>query len=61
MYKEEIIMHYTIICTPNGYMIEQEEEEGGTDYIQAPDGDNTFDTYAKASVVLAHHLLRRVL
>lgn len=61
MYTEEILMHYTIINTSNGYMIEQEEEDGGSDYIHAPNGDNTFDTYAQASVVLAQHLLRRVL
>jgi hypothetical protein len=61
MYKEEILMHYTLICTSKGYMIEQEEEDGGTDYIHAPNGDNTFDTYAQASVVLAEHLLRRIL
>jgi hypothetical protein len=61
MYKEEILMHYTLICTSKGYMIEQEEEDGGTAYVHAPNGDNTFDTYAQASVVLAEHLLRRIL
>lgn len=60
MYKEEIIMKYTILCTSNGYMVEQEEEDGGTDYLHASNGDNLFDTYAQASVVLAQHLLRRV-
>lgn len=61
MYKEEIIKHFTILCTPNGYMVEQEEEDGGNEYIHAPNGDNLFDTYAQASVVLAHYLLKAVL
>jgi hypothetical protein len=58
MYKEEIIMQYTIICTSNGYMVEQEEEDGGNDYVHDLNGDNTFVSYAEACVVLAEHLLR---
>jgi len=57
MYRESIIMHYTIICTSNGYMVEQEEEDGGNDYVHTKDGNNTFDTYAEACGVLANHLL----
>jgi hypothetical protein len=57
MYKEEILMHYTIICTSNGYMVEQEEEEGSTDYLHDENDDNTFVTYAEACHVLAQHLL----
>lgn len=58
MYREEILMHYTIICTSNGYMVEQEEEEGSTDYLHDENDDNTFVTYAEACGVLADHLLR---
>jgi hypothetical protein len=61
MYKEEIIKQFTIICTNNGYMIEEENEDGDNEYIHAPDGDNLFDTYAQASVVLAQYLLKAVL
>ena len=61
MYKEQIIKHFTIICTNDGYMVEQEEEDGGNEYIHAPNGDNLFDTYAQASVVLAQYLLKAVL
>lgn len=57
MYKEEIIMHYTIICTPNGYMVEQEDSENDTEYLHDENGDNTFVTYAEAREVLANHLL----
>jgi hypothetical protein len=41
-------------------MIEYENEDNDADYIHAPDGDNLFDTYAQASVVLAQHLLKEV-
>jgi hypothetical protein len=58
MYKESIIMHYTIICTSNGYMVEQEEEDGGTDYVHDKNGDNTFTTYAEACGILADQLMR---
>jgi hypothetical protein len=61
MYKEEIVKHFTILCTSNGYMIEHEDDDGGYEYIHAPNGDNTFDTYAQATVVLAHYLLGVVL
>jgi len=61
MYKEEIIKQFTIICTNNGYMIEEENEDGDNEYIHAPDGDNLFHTYAQASVVLAQYLLKAVL
>jgi thiamine pyrophosphate-dependent acetolactate synthase large subunit-like protein len=57
MYRESIIMHYTIICTSNGYMVEQEEEDGGNDYVHTKSGDNTFTTYAEACGVLANHLI----
>ena len=39
MYKEEIIKHFTILCTSNGYMIEHEDDDGGYEYIHAPNGD----------------------
>jgi hypothetical protein len=58
MYKEEILMHYTILCTSNGYMVEQEEYEGSTDYLHDENDDNTFVTYAEACHVLAQHLMR---
>jgi hypothetical protein len=58
MYKEEVLMHYTILCTSMGYMVEQEEEEGNTDYVHDVNGDNTFSTYAEACGVLADHLNR---
>jgi hypothetical protein len=58
MYKEEIIMHYTIICTSNGYMVEQEEAEGSTDYLHDENDDNTFVSYAEACFVLAEHCMK---
>jgi hypothetical protein len=58
MYKEEVLMHYTILCTSMGYMVEQEEEEGSTDYVHDANGDNTFSTYAEVCGVLADHLNR---
>jgi len=58
MYTESIIMHYTIICTSIGYMVEQEEDEGSTDYMHDANGDNVFNTYAEACGVLADHLNR---
>jgi hypothetical protein len=58
MYKEEILMHFTIICTSNGYMVEQEETEGSTDYMHDENDDNTFSTYAEACGVLANYLMR---
>ena len=59
--REHIVITYTIISTNDGYMIEYENEEGDTDYLHAFDGDNLFDTYARACVVLANHLLKEVL
>ena len=58
MYREEVLMHYTILCTSIGYMVEQEEEEGSTDYMHDANGDNVFSTYAEACGVLADHLNR---
>ena len=60
-YIEKVMNHYTILMTPDGYMVETETDEGGTEYIHAPDGDNTFDDYKDAIYVLAHHLLGRKL
>ena len=57
MYRESIIMHYTIICTSNGYMVEQEDDNCETFYVHDESGDNTFITYAEACGVLANHLL----
>lgn len=57
---EHVVITYTIISTNDGYMIEYENEDNDADYIHAPDGDNLFDTYAQASVVLANHLLKEV-
>ena len=59
MYKEEIIMHYTIIRTSNGYMVEKEDAENDTEYLHDENDDNTFVTYAEAREVLANHLLER--
>jgi hypothetical protein len=39
-------------------MVEQEEEEGSTDYVHDKNGDNTFTTYAEACGVLADQLNR---
>ena len=61
MYKEEIISSFTIISTSNGYMVEYQTEEGDDQYVHAPNGDNTFDTYAQAVVVLTQHLLKEIL
>ena len=58
MYREEVLMHYTVLCTSAGYMVEQEEEEGSTDYMHDANGDNVFSTYAEACGVLADHLNR---
>ena len=58
MYTEEVLMHYTVLCTSAGYMVEQEEEEGSTDYMCDANGNNTFSTYAEACGVLADHLNR---
>jgi hypothetical protein len=58
MYREEVLMHYTVLCTSMGYMVEQEEEEGSTEYIHDANGDNVFTTYAEACGVLADHLNR---
>lgn len=60
-YTEKIMNHYTILMTPDGYMVETETDEGGTEYIHAPDGDNLFNTYKDALHVLANHLLRRAI
>ena len=57
MYREKIIMHYTIIYTNDGYMVEQEDDENDTEYLHDENGDNLFNTYAEAREVLAHHLL----
>jgi hypothetical protein len=58
--KEHVVITYTIISTNDGYMIEYENEDNDTDYIHAPDGDNLFNTYAQACVVLANYLLKEV-
>ena len=58
--KEYVVITYAIISTNDGYMIEYENEDNDTDYIHAPDGDNLFDTYAQACVVLANYLLKEV-
>jgi hypothetical protein len=39
-------------------MVEQEEEEGSTDYMCDANGDNVFSTYAEACGVLADYLNR---
>jgi hypothetical protein len=58
MFDEKLIKRFSIISTMDGYMVEQEDDEAGNEYIHAPDGDNLFDTYAQASVVLAQYLLK---
>ncbi len=60
MSKEQLVAEYSIIDTNNGFMVRLFIDDL-EDYVHAPNGDNTFDTYAKASCVLAEHLLRRVL
>ena len=61
MSDEKLIKRFSIICTNDGYMVEQEDKDEGNEYIHAPDGDNLFDTYAQASVVLAQYLLKGVI
>ena len=54
--RERIVISYEIISTNDGYMVEALNEDA--EYIHAPNGDNLFDTYAEACVVLANHLLK---
>jgi hypothetical protein len=61
MYKEEIVSSFTVISTSNGYMVEYQTEKGDDQYVHSPNGDNTFDTYAQAVVVLTQHLLKEIL
>jgi hypothetical protein len=61
MSDEKLMKRFSIICTNDGYMVEQEDEDDGNEYIHAPNGDNLFDTYAQASVVLAQYLLKGVI
>lgn len=57
----QVVTSFTVIDTSNGYMIECLQEDGDTQYVHAPNGDNTFDTYAQAVVVLSQHLLKEIL
>lgn len=61
MYKEETISSFTIICTNNGYMINRVNDDGDEQCLHAPNGDNTFDDYGHAVIVLTQHLLKELL
>lgn len=58
MNKEDVVVHFTIIRTADGFTVEQEESEGNTEIVSAPDGQDVFRTYLEACVVLAEYLLR---
>lgn len=59
MYKEDVVVHFTIIRTSNGFKVEREESEDDTEYVSDLDGQDTFHTYFEACVVLAEYLLRK--
>ena len=61
MYKQENISSFTIICTNDGYMIEHQPQEDDMQYVHAPNGDNLFDTYQQAVIVLTQHLLKEII
>ena len=50
--SERIVDKFTIIETSEGFMVEYMDE-----YIHAPDGDNTFDTWIQARLALAQYLI----
>jgi hypothetical protein len=54
--REYIVISYEIISTNDGYMVEALSDDA--EYIHAPNGDNLFDTYAQACIVLANYLLK---
>lgn len=58
MNDEDVVVHFTIVRTADGFIVEQEESEGYIEIISAPDGQDVFRTYLEACVVLAEHLLR---
>ena len=61
---EQTISKFEIIETPDGYMINHHCDMGEyfhDGYIHAPDGDNLFDTYHQAVIVLTQHLLKEIL
>ena len=58
---EQTISKFEIIETPDGYMINYMTEDGDMQYVHAPDGDNTFDNYLQAVVVLTQHLLKEII
>jgi hypothetical protein len=53
---KSVVERYTIIHTNDGFMIEF-DDGCDNEYIHAPNGDNLFDTYHQASVVLSQYLL----
>jgi hypothetical protein len=55
-HRERIVISYEIISTKDGYMVEALSDDA--EYIHAPNGDNLFDTYAQACIVLANYLLK---
>jgi len=54
--REYIVISYEILSTNDGYMVEALSDDA--EYIHAPNGDNLFDTYAQACIVLANYLLK---
>jgi hypothetical protein len=58
---EQTINTFEIIKTSNGYMINYMTENGDMQSLHAPDGDNTFDDYGQAVIVLTQYLLKELL
>jgi len=58
---EETISKFEIIETSDGYMINYMTEDGDMQSLGAPDGDNTFDDYGQAVIVLTQYLLKGLL
>jgi hypothetical protein len=58
---EQTISRFEIIETSDGYMINYMTDDGDMQSLHAPDGDNTFDNYSSAVVVLTQHLLRGII
>jgi hypothetical protein len=54
--SNEFVQRFTIKKVEHGFMILFESEDNEC-YISAPDGDNLFDSYHQASIVLSQQLL----
>jgi len=51
-----LLESFSINAVDGGYMIMYLGEDG-YDYIKSPDGNNLFDEFGTALIVLAHYLL----